>query len=238
MTAAFSCVPGDAERTSQRAARLAAGEAWCSPAKYPDRSFNRRNILVGSQQVMTFSFSCLSTSFLGWLTYVFSFSLGGVAFWGDFFLSLSADYEGWAWLSAPVILLTLMDAWVCHCSSYSQHDQQLSWRTSLCLSWETMQSVCRTVDSLGLTACSHSSAALRARGCIFGKEFVALMEKSIASPTLLACPAHSQRSFLLSLKACEHTALTGCHVLKVRSDFLSLYWCNFSDKAYFHYLNV
>lgn len=44
-------------------------------------------------------------------------------------------------------------------------------------------------------------------------------------------------AFLLSLGGCEHMALTGCHVLKVRSDFLSLYWCNFSDKAYFNYLN-
>lgn len=187
-------------------------------------------------------FSCFFTSFLDWLTYVFSFSLGGVAFWGDFFPSLSADCGGWAWFSAPVPLLTLMDAGVCHCSSYSRHGQHLSWRTKQGPAFVLAERQCNlsteAVASPGLTVCSHSSAAWRAKGCIFGKEFVALMERSITSPTSLARSAHSQRSFLLSLGGSEWTALTGCHVLKMRSAFLSLYWCNFPDKPYFHKPNV
>lgn len=166
---------------------------------------------------MTSSFSCLFTSFLDWLTYVFSFSLGGCLL-GWFFPSLSADYGGWAWLSAPVPVLTLMDAWVCHSSSYSQHGQPRSWRTKQGPAFVLAERQCHlcteAVDSPGLTVFFHSSTALRARGCIFRKEFVALMERSIASPTTVTCSAHSQRSLLLSLGGCEHTALTGCHVLK------------------------
>lgn len=75
---------------------------------------------------VTFSFAYLFTSFLDWLTRVFSFSLRGVAFWADFFPSLSADWWGCSWFSAPVPLLTLMDVWVCLCSSYSQLDQHPS----------------------------------------------------------------------------------------------------------------
>lgn len=124
------------------------------------------------------------------------------------------------------------------CSGYSQDGQHLSWRSkqgpAFVLAERQFNLSTEAVASPGLTVCSHSSAALRARGCIFGKEFVALMERSIASPTPLACPAHSQRSFLLSLRGCEHTALTECCVLKVRSGFLSLYWYNFCDKVYFH----
>lgn len=171
------------------------------------------------------SFSCLFTSFLDWLTYVFSSSLGGVAFWGDFFLHCQQIMETEP-DSAPVPLLTLMDVWVCHCSSYSQPGLHLPWRTkpgpALVLTERQCNLSTEVVDSPGLTVCSHSSAALRARGCIFRKEFVPLMERSTASPTPLACPAHSQRFFLLSLGGCEHRALTGCHVLKVRSGFLSL----------------
>lgn len=59
---------------------------------------------------VTFGFSCLFSSFLDGLTCVFSFSLQGVAFWADFFLSLSADWWGCARLSPPVPPLTLMDA--------------------------------------------------------------------------------------------------------------------------------
>lgn len=135
----------------------------------------------------------------------------------------------WLWWMHEFVTVELLPAWP---ASVLEDKDQLALGERQC-------HLCtESIDSPGLDECLHSSAALGARGCILGKEFVTLITQQHqrqSCPVGVSCC--SLRSSLKCLSAqpgglWTHSLNWGS-CLEGGSACRSFYWCNFADKAYF-----